>query len=445
MDPMFIPFIIVGFLCLIPCRNKKINFCLTIMAVVIIIGIFAFNNKSVDQFAYDVLYKDKEYFEVEKGYIVLCEFFKILGASYAMFKFIFAAILSLLLYLRFKKYEFVGFRLALLSYFLSSYCFDAEQSRFTFAGIIVVLASWLLEKRGIIRIILYVCAVALATTIHTSCAFYIFLLFVKFKNKPLLIMAGVFSFLTLVIGALKPDLSFIGNLIYKIIPNERILMWFNFETNFGWVGPFATYLLFYGALEFSRRAAIHNDKFSENQKSIIEFCYKTCLILFIAAPLNCFATDFIRIIRIFIPLYLAVIAMVMMKSAGLERKWPYAIFLILFPIFFAVQGKRGLLAYNNYYCSTLVLKNDFLKNIGTIVLCFFIVLAVFVIFARLTKPKKKKMNLAATNVGEITTQIEEPNESDEVVDISEVSMEETHDDTDSLENKENVNVDEKKE
>lgn len=390
MDKMFVPFIIVGILCIIPVKNKKINFFLCIGAMTIMIAIFAFNNKSVDQYAYEVLYTDNDYFPVEKGYLVVCNLFRKLGLSYGMFKYVFASILSLLVYLRFKKYEFTGFRYALLSYFLSSYCFDAEQSRFTFAGTIVVLASCLLEKRGIIRMIIFAGIVALATTIHTSSVLYLALLLVKLKIKSLRVIALVFSFFTLVIGFLKPDLSFIGNLIYSFIPNERILMWFNFETNFGWIGPFLTIVLFSVFLGLSRKASINNDRFSDAQKNVIEFAYKTSLIFYISAPLSCFATDFIRIIRIFIPFYLAIIALVMIKLRGLDKKYPYAMFLILFPIFFAIQGKRGLLAYNDYYCSTLILKNGFFDKISTVVVSFFIILIVFALFAMLFKKKHKK-------------------------------------------------------
>ena len=389
MQLVLIPFILAGLLCLIPAKRKTTELLLSSLAIVLIISLFAFNNQSVDQFAYKVLYTDNSYFPVEKGYLVLTNVFSFFGCDYAMFKLTLGIIFVALLYLRFAKYNAKGFRIALLVYFLSSFCFDAEQSRFTFAATIVVLGSFLLEKRGIGRSFAYLAVVALASTIHTSCIFYALLLLIKVRAKTLLSIGVVFCLITVLIGVFKIDISFVGEILYSIIPNERILMWFEFETNFGWIGPLAVQLIFYALLELSKNVVLNSPDAKLEHKELILFAYKICLVMFVATPLYYFATDFIRLIRIFFILYLCAITTAFCYASPI-KKGIIAAFLASFPFLFAAQGTRGLLIFNTYYASTLVEQNEIMDNLIVVVVGSIVLFAIlYLIESNLRKSRAR--------------------------------------------------------
>lgn len=390
MQLVYIPFILVAFLCLIPSKRKAVDLLLASIALAIMISLFAFNNNSVDQFAYRILYTDYSYFPVEKGYLVLTSLLKALHCDdYEIFKIVLATIFVVLLYVRFNKYNIKGFRIALLVYFLSSYCFDSEQSRFTFAATIVVLGSFLLERRGVIRSILYLAVVVLATMVHTSCIFYSLLLLIKLKNKTLLAVGAVFSLLTVMIGVARIDLSFIGNILFSLIPNERIVMWFDYETRFGWVGPFAMQIVFYLMLELSKYIVLHNPNARQEHKAFVMLAYKICLVMFVATPFYCLATDFIRLIRAFLILYLSAITTAFFYALP-SKKIIIGAFLVSFPFMFAAQGVRGLLIFNDYYVSTFVKQNEIMGNIVIVAVVFETLLAFLFLCSVLIGKKQER-------------------------------------------------------
>lgn len=128
-------------LSIIPIYNKKIEYFVASIIFGIMVCIFVGNNSSTDQFAYSVLYSDNSYFPVEKGYLILTNFFLNLGASYAQFKGIVILISAILVLSKIKGCSRLNYRVILLLWLATSYWFEIEQSRYMIASSIVIFAT----------------------------------------------------------------------------------------------------------------------------------------------------------------------------------------------------------------------------------------------------------------------------------------------------------------
>ena len=208
----------IAAICIVPIKNKNLDRILTMIASLLLIFLFAYNNKSPDQHAYLVLYTNNDYFETEKGYLFLTNiFYKGLKLDYSLFKISISVILLLLLSYRFKKYNLLGTRLVLLMWLLTSYCFDTEQSRFTISACIVLIGTGFLEKKGILSLFAYILTVLLAIMIHTSSVFYLVLILMRVKEKRLKTPIFIYFLFCIIVGLFKINLSFVGDFLYIFI------------------------------------------------------------------------------------------------------------------------------------------------------------------------------------------------------------------------------------
>ena len=353
-------------LCCIPIKNKRVDFSITISVVVILAFLFAFNNSSADQYAYKYLYSHNDYFSVEPGYIYLTNVFLLLNLDYSIFKLIIFLLFFALIFLRFKEYKLINVRVALLIWFLSSYCFDIEQSRFTISASIIILGSWFLEKKGIIGVFGYIVAVIIATSVHSSSLFFMVLLLYKLKSesikKPIAIIAIGLS----LIFKLNFSRLFLENLLFALLNNGRIYMWFSNSTKFGWIGPLIIQFSFYFLIKKGLKSMEKRTCVDIGHLRFVRFSYKICLIMFLAVPLYMISFEFLRLNRMLFCIYfcslLIICRYVEFKKIGICH-----IFLLLFPLLFNLQGLNGLLFMNDYFVDYFILKNDIDKNVGLLI------------------------------------------------------------------------------
>ena len=353
--------LLIAFCCIAiyPIRNRSIDRLLGTVLGCLCILIFVGNNASPDQAAYLAEYNKpgSEYFEW--GYNLVCTPFRKLGFSYLQFKVFASAFIILGLSLRFETIEVRHLSIVLLLWITTSFFFDAEQSRFFFASILVLCGTKFLEEKSFKNAILFSAFVLLSTQIHTLCYIYLLLLLVYCKEKVLFVLSAVGVATTLfVFLVLGNDLSIVGKILYKITKIERVKLWFGQSTRFGWLGPVAVQsgtfaLLWYGKKVVDER----KDTLSENTVSFYRTVYKISYALFFVLPLYCIATDFIRIIRgVMILYYVAVL--LAFYHAKPKQKLFLGLGMVTFVLLFSVQGHSGILI-NNEYWNIFFTKNSF--------------------------------------------------------------------------------------
>lgn len=283
----------------VPFRRNVKNAILIITIGALII-IFSGNIVTPDQAAYNDVYNGLitgAYFE--GGYQLLCTFFYSINVDYQTFKLV-IFILSLVLIKKTFQVSNLIWCIVVPLWALTSFWHDAEQSRFTMAYIIVLFSFRYLDNSNKSNKWKYCACILLAGQFHTAAYIYFVLLILFAKNKHQIIiiidyLAISFSLLVAINGN---DLSFIGSILYKLTKYERIRMWFEFHTNFGYLGILAIQLILHSLLYYSKSILYDNRSTAKlSEKKIVDLAYNVNAILFIAFPLYIASTDFIRIIR----------------------------------------------------------------------------------------------------------------------------------------------------
>lgn len=267
--------------------------------LILMVFLFSYNIVTFDQRIYNHSYQIGETYYFEIGYRLLILFFSKLGFNYQLFKCAMISVAFMLLYARLEKKNIAGnIFITLLLWLLSSFSFEAEQSRFLFGTLIILMSLPFLMEDGAQSMWKYLLGVCLAATIHKACLFYALFLIRKAgaKKGKILYPAIVLVLMVAVLGILNGnDFSFIGRIIGRFIQNERINLWFHFSTRAGFLGPvilqIATFVLIrYGIILC---AGVVN----EDERKMLSLCSDISLILFLALPFYQIATDFIRLQR----------------------------------------------------------------------------------------------------------------------------------------------------
>ena len=351
-------------LAIVPIRSKSVKALVTSIILGVMICIFAGNNSSVDQYAYSILYYDHTYFSVESGYLALTTLAFKIGLSYVQFKALIMFIAFCMLYTRIKEFKSISIRKVLLLWGFTSFWFDIEQSRYMIAACIIIFATKYLETWKFSNLVKYVLLVFLAFTIHTTMIVFLALILVYCKIGFLNILALISCVATAILVLMGGQIILLGQLIYTVIPNERILMWFSFHTRFGWLGPVAVQFFIFGTLWYWKRTLWRSNMFSNlsvNETSFLVTVYKIFLVSFLFMPMYILSTEFLRLIRGFFLLYFASVSIYYTFSKA--RNKLYIIFEnVLFIVLFNLQGLRGILFYNDYFVEYMILKNDINTN-----------------------------------------------------------------------------------
>lgn len=357
------------FVAIIPFKGKQLNTIIVLLLFVLLSLIFSGNNNSVDQQAYSIVFHSPEFYPVEKGYHLLNSFFYNAGFTYTQFKLFMSVIAFVIVWRRFKVCEISILKYSIILWVCTSFWFDIEQSRFSIAVLLVIFATRFLEEKDLVSDICYCFFVVFATFIHTSTIFFIVLVFRNHTGRLLKFLFYLEAIVFLLFIAGGNNLSIVGSLLYAVLKKERILMWFNQSTNWGWLGPVS--VQFYLFMMFSYgRSILYGYKFDKytdiiktvSQYKLFDLFYRICLLMFLACPLYLVATDFIRIERaLFIPYFICYF-IAYYKSDWNQRKI-WQILFVGFVVLFNIQGLFGILFNNSYFIDNMLTHNSFNKLI----------------------------------------------------------------------------------
>lgn len=315
----------VGLITIIPKKYKLPEKLFLWLFAILLVMVFAGNNSSVDQLNYRYVYDGAFRAYFEPGYMLLCSLMKSAGFNYLQFKLIIGGIVIFVLKYRFSTIGIRAWSLSLVFWACSSFWMEIEQSRFYIAMVIVLFATKYLQEKTTINVIKYIALVFVAMQFHTSMSFYLLL---AVMNTRLYSRIRGFIFLVAFSAAFvsilnNNDWSFVGEILYAATKNERLLMWFNMRTNFGYIGPLLIQVVSYALLTYI--AEVLSKHFEGNEmakKSDLSLCYmtqKVSEILFLAIPLYMISTDFVRVERGFmLPYFLCVFQS--MKYMNLKQK-----------------------------------------------------------------------------------------------------------------------------
>lgn len=384
----FLLFLVVV-LAFLPIRGTKIKTMICAIMVGILVCIFAGTNNSTDQFAYSVLYNDHSYFPVEKGYLLLTGFFSYLGMNYSQFKISIMLVGTLFIVSRIKDLKLIDFRKVILLWMLTGYWFDIEQSRFMIAMFLVLYATKYLERKSVGNAIKYIMFVLGAFSIHTATIAYLFLLMVYLPSRFIKAIQKISVIMTIVFGFFLSNIAGIGHLIYSVIPNERILMWFSFKTRLGWLGPVAVQVSIYLILLYGRKILKQRDVTYENNEKYFTFyetMWKVCSVAFIYMPLYVFSTEFIRLIRGLLIMYF-IAFMIAYYFSFINQKLLIFIFNIGFMLLFSIQGLNGIFFYNEYFVENMIVKNDLNSDYSVLMYVLIFIILIYMV----TKKNRKKV------------------------------------------------------
>ena len=122
----------------IPLRNRSFKILILCIELIALIMIFAGNNSTPDQAVYSSSYKtgDTGYFEV--GYTVCSTFIQKIGLDYSRFKILVALLLIVLIGKGFRGFDIKLWTVSIMIWIWTSFVYEAEQSRFFIAVIIVM-------------------------------------------------------------------------------------------------------------------------------------------------------------------------------------------------------------------------------------------------------------------------------------------------------------------
>ncbi len=368
-------------LAMIPIRNKKTEAFATSIIFGVMICIFSLNNSSLDQYAYSILYEDHSYFSVESGYIALITLSAKLGFNYIQFKALIMLAAFILLHSRIKNYKHINIRKVLLLWGFTSFWFDIEQSRYMIAACIVIFATKYLETWRIGNFIKFVLLILLAFTIHTTMIVFLSLTLVYCNKKFLNVVAVVSCIVTGLFVFMGGEIEIIGQLIYKVIPNKRILMWFSFHTHWGWLGPVSVQFFIFGTLWYWRRTLSKGRGavgLSPNETSFLTSVYKIFLVSFLFMPMYVVSTEFLRLIRGLLLLYFSCVSIYYAHANARGRSF-IVLASVVFIVLFNVQGLNGILFYNDYFVEYMILQNDINSTHYWILLLSIVSVVVYVI------------------------------------------------------------------
>lgn len=355
--------LVVCILSFIPVKLPKYKYFVVALEILTIIVIFAGNNSTGDQLNYSYAYTsgNSVYFEI--GYATLCRIFNALGFEYFQFKLILILVLCALVIYSYRCFDIALFPIPILIWTLTSFFYEAEQSRFFMAMLIVICGLPLLLKTKIEwkNVLIYCAVVLLACLFHTSAIVYLLFALIPFMKKfdkiRLVVLFLIFlTFAIMLISILNGnDWSLVGNLLYAITKNDRIKLWFNFKTRLGYLE-----CVYYQCLIFLLVNTAYKVIRKKNVSKIeVQFCAlmrDVLLLLFLVMPFYMISTDFIRIIRgMLLPSYVAV-------WIGIKRSWKVpqvllSVGLIVFALSFNLLRYKTLFPFQNEYFSIMIQQN----------------------------------------------------------------------------------------
>ena len=154
------------------------------------------------------------------------------------------------------------------------------------------------------------------------------------------------------------DWSAVGDFLYLITKNERIRMWFDFNTKLGYLECVYYQCALFG-LVWITNEILENVKAKTSEKQFCILIKNTLLIMFWAMPLYMISTDFIRLIRgLFLPCYLAI--WIGIRRGHIKSKLILLCGIIIFALSFNVLRYGNIFALNNEHFSPMLISNDWL-------------------------------------------------------------------------------------
>lgn len=348
----------------LPIKKKAIKKIILVVTIGALIVIFAGNIATVDQAAYNDIYMGmipSGYFE--KGYQMLCSISRSIGIDYKLFKLIISGMAIFLLKKAFSVDSKV-WSTAISIWALTSFWHDAEQSRFTMAYIVVLYAFKYLNAADWKSQMKYCLCILLAGQLHTAAYIYfvLVLLFTRNKNGVIFFIDFLAISFSLFVAINGNDMSFVGDVLYKITKYERIRMWFNFKTNFGYLGVLLLQILLHALLYYAK--TILGNSQAENkfyEKKIVGLAFDVNALLFVALPLYMVSTDFIRIIRgMFLFDYMA-LAIAYYNASKVKNKYCLACGIAIFGITYNLYIFGSPIgAFSSDYFMSMITKNSLL-------------------------------------------------------------------------------------
>lgn len=350
---------------LIPVKGQSFKKVLLIFGTLLIIVLFSGNYSTPDQISYEIAYSSGRGLYFEPGYVIITNFFRTIGLSYAEFKFVICVLLFYLLGRVFRNIGASFWNKTLATWLVTSFAFETEQSRFFIAAIFVLCGLQQIAKDTVSKknVVVFCATVLAASTIHTATIFYISFLFIPLAKKRwgklfLYFLVSLAVVIMLISILNNNDWSAVGNFIYAITGNERIRMWFDFKTQLGYLECVYYQIVLFGLTCLSNRA-VRKTNITLEEKKLCRLAKNVFLIMFLAMPLYMISTDFIRLLRCLFPLaYLSI--WIGIRCARKTEKIYLVVGLLVFSLSFNLLKYQGFSPFSSEYFSPVWTSNEWL-------------------------------------------------------------------------------------
>lgn len=332
-------------------EDKKRQFGLFLIPLLLMWVLFSFNTDNVDYFTYNELYNVipslplSNNVGLEVGYVFLFRLGNSLGLDYQQFNFLIGSFSIFLLYKFVNKYV-INKTFVYFLYFIFPFFLDVVQSRNTIAYLLVLNSIIFLYKKQYIKYSLLVC---FSSLFHISTLFFLIFLLINFKNYNLLkmifiplpfiliILRGVISRLLLMLpGGYKYAVYMNGTSFLVILIIYLILL--------------AVYITSTLISKNNLQLNKHYRHLSSLQILFIESVPKLNLLLLLSIGLISLDVDFFRIIRNMMILNYMNLSFIIFKGRLLKNS---GIFFCIIQ-FFLILILAFMFLYNNQIDSVIL-------------------------------------------------------------------------------------------
>lgn len=330
--------------------SKRNVFFLLLVLVVWILCCLNYNNIDYHNYveAYNAYGNNdvyQSYYQMEKGFVILCKIFFSLGFSFFEFRIVFMTVYLIFLVKFIKRFS-CDPRGVLILFMIYPFLTVYVQIRNAMAvGIVLYALKYLYEdrKRGNIKFII---CVLLATLIHTTAIVY--LLFVwanKISRKNILKFSIIFFVMELIIirGVLPPTMMYLA----EVLNNRRFQSYVSIiplSIAIKHMLPImGMYMIFiYG---FQSRKTWKKNQIQENKK--MEFLYKIVMLTLLYVPSIMININFSRLYMYMFPIYYAYLSHIYKKKSKIIvndkrilRFSGYAISIFFLIMFYGPQNEK---------------------------------------------------------------------------------------------------------
>ena len=275
-------------------KSKIVNF----LTIVFLFVLFCGNTLNGDYWAYKWRYDAGEFNTFEIGYRTIATFCRNQGLSYNAFITVLVVPLYILLIYHIKK---TGINLSIFFslYFSILVFYDINQVR-NFVVVVILTVSMLFLMQG--KKAIFIMGIAFSALFHSIAIVYFILLFIDekkiLKEKYYYLIIFIISSICITLKVYGESLPIISWIISPMSENQGSVVYGETIMGIGFIIPFICYFANLFLVIYSKKIIVKNNRYEEN-KLLVDMCYKAIIASAFFLPLTILNLTFDRIFRNF--------------------------------------------------------------------------------------------------------------------------------------------------